>query len=118
VICRATASLAALSISAAANAQPCHPEPRLHDSDPVAYEAQARRVFAAHGIPYEDHRLYELDHRVPRCIAVGDYDADSNLSPQPLAEAKIKDSLEREVCRRACDDHTLSLGDAIILFTD
>jgi hypothetical protein len=38
---------AALSLSAAAIAQPCHPGPRLFETDRAAYEAQARRVFAA-----------------------------------------------------------------------
>jgi hypothetical protein len=38
---------AALSLSAAAIAQPCHPGPRLFETDHAAYEAQARRVFAA-----------------------------------------------------------------------
>jgi hypothetical protein len=79
MIRRALASLAALGISAAASAQLCHPEPLLHDTDPAAYQVQGRRVFAARGIPYQDHRLYELDHRVPRCLGIGDYDGDSNL---------------------------------------
>jgi hypothetical protein len=54
-------------------AQPCHPGPRLFETDRDAYEAQARRVFAAHRIPYAEHRYYELDHRVPRCLAVRDH---------------------------------------------
>jgi hypothetical protein len=74
LIVRAVASLTALGISTAAIAQPCRPGPRLFETDRHAYEAQARRVFAAHGIPYAEHRHYELDHRVPRCLAVGDYD--------------------------------------------
>jgi hypothetical protein len=92
MIRRAIATLAALGISTAAIAQPCQPGPRLFETDRVAYEAQARRVFAAHRIPYAEHRYYELDHRLPRCLAVGDYDGDTNLSPQPLAEALIKTS--------------------------
>jgi hypothetical protein len=97
MICRAIPSILVLSISAAASAQPCHPGPRLHNTDHAAYEAQARRVFAAHGIPYAEHRNYALDHRVPRCLAVGEYDGDDNLWPQPRAEALIKDDVEAEV---------------------
>jgi hypothetical protein len=59
-----------------------------------------------------------LDHRVPRCLAVGDYDADSNLSPQPLTEALITDELEREVRWRVCRAGTMTFNDAVALFTD
>jgi hypothetical protein len=51
------ASFAALGICAAASAQPCHPGPRFHNSDPTAYEAQARRVFAARSIRHQDRLL-------------------------------------------------------------
>jgi hypothetical protein len=73
MIRRAVASLAGFGITASASAQPYHPGPRLHDADHATYEAQACRVFAAHGVPYQDRRLYELDHRAPRCLAVGNY---------------------------------------------
>jgi hypothetical protein len=92
---------AALWVSRAAIAQPCHPGPRLFEADRAAYEAQARRLFAAHAIPYAEHRNYELDRRVPRCLALGDYDGDDNLWPQPRGEALIKDDMEAEVCRLA-----------------
>jgi hypothetical protein len=110
MIRRAIASLAALGISMAALAQPCHPGLRLFETDHAAYEAQARRVFAAHGIPYAEHRLYELDHRVPRCLAVGDYDSDDNLWPQRRAEALIKDDMEAEVCRLVCNSEQCLLS--------
>jgi hypothetical protein len=118
IILRAIASLAALGISAAAMAQPCHPGPRLFETDRVAYAAQARRVFAAHGISYTEHRNYELDHRVPRCLAVGDYDGDNNLWPQPRAEALVKDDMEAEVCRLVCQFRTIPLEYAVELFAD
>jgi hypothetical protein len=66
----------------------------------------------------QDQRLYELDHRVPRCLAVGDYDGDDNLWPQPRAEALIKGQLEREVCQRVCRVETMKLDDAVGLFAD
>lgn len=44
---RVVARLAVLGIRTAAMAQPCHPGPRLFETDRAAYEAQARRVFAA-----------------------------------------------------------------------
>jgi hypothetical protein len=115
---RAFASLAPLGIGTAAFAQPCHPGPRLFETDRTAYEAQARRVFAAHGIAYAEHRRYELDHRVPRCLAVGDYDGDNNLWPQPRAEALIKDDMEAEVCRLVCQFRTMSIEYAVGLFAD
>lgn len=116
MILRPIASLAALGISTAAIAQPCHPGPRLFETDRDAYEAQARRVFAAHRIPYAEHRNYELDHRVPRCLAIGDYDGDDNLWPQPRAEALIKDDMEAEVCRLVCQSRTMPLAYAVELF--
>jgi hypothetical protein len=78
----------------------CHEGPRLYEVDRAAYERQARRVFAAADIPFSDRAGYELDHRIPRCL--GGQDTDDNLVPQPLAEADVKDELEREVCRRVC----------------
>jgi hypothetical protein len=109
---------AALAVSTAAIAQPCHPGRRLFETDRAAYEAQARRIFAAHGIPYAEHRHCELDHRVPRCLAVGDYDGDDNLWPQPRAEALVKDDMEAEVCRLVCQFRTMPLEYAVELFAD
>jgi hypothetical protein len=100
----------------AASAQPCHEGPRLYVTDHAAYERQARRVFATWGVPFADHRQYELDHRVPRCL--GGSDTDDNLWPQPIAEARIKDTLEAEACRRVCQAHTMMIGDAMRLFDD
>jgi hypothetical protein len=76
---RATPRLAVVGVNVSATEQACYPGLRLHDVDSVAYKAQARRVFAAHGVHYRDRRLYNLDRRVPRCLAGGDYDAYSNL---------------------------------------
>jgi hypothetical protein len=59
-----------------------------------------------------------LDHRVPRCLGVGDYDGDTNLSPQPLGEALIKDDMEAEVCRLAFQFRTMSPEYAVELFAD
>jgi hypothetical protein len=118
LIRRAIPSLAALVVSMAANAQPCYPGPRLYDIDRAAYEAQARRVFAPNGVEHAAHHGYQLDHVVPRCLAVGNYDGDDNLQPQPLTEARVKDQMEREVCRRVCDHHSLGLADGVALFRD
>jgi hypothetical protein len=62
--------------------------------------------------------INELDHRVPRCLAVGDYDGDDNLWPQPRAEALVKDDMEAEVCRLVCQFRTMPIENAVELFAD
>ena len=61
-------------------------------------EAEKRQVAAAYGVPWEQRRDYEFDHRIPLCM--GGSDDSENLWPQPLEEAHIKDKLEDELCRR------------------
>jgi hypothetical protein len=75
-------------------------------------EAMRRQVFAAYGIPYSQHRLYELDHNVPR--ELGGADDVANLWPQKLAgpyNAHQKDRLENALHRAVCAGQ-LSLHDA------
>ncbi len=105
-----------MAVPPAAAQQACHEGPRLYETDHAAYVRQARRVFAAWGVAFDDRSNYELDHRVPRCL--GGSDADSNLWPQPLSEALVKDRLERKVCLVVCRDGALSLDAAVRLFDD
>lgn len=53
---------------------------------------QRRRIFARYGIPYDQHRQYELDHLIP--LEAGGSNADTNLFPQPWAAARRKDNDE------------------------
>jgi hypothetical protein len=81
--------------------------PRLYQVNRSAYFEQARQVFKRYRIPYEQHRDWELDHAVPRCI--GGSDEVRNLWPEPLAVATIKDAEEARICRAVCTEHTMSL---------
>lgn len=94
----------------------CKPRPRLYDTDEAAYYRQAKAVFQAYGIAWEMHPKYELDHRVPRCL--GGADTDANLWPQPLAEARKKDAVERDICRQVCSLHTMSVADGQRVFLE
>jgi hypothetical protein len=69
-------------------------------------------VFAAYGIPYSQHRSYELDHLVPR--ELGGADDVANLWPQKWTgpyNARQKDRLENALHRAVCAGE-LSLHDA------
>jgi hypothetical protein len=68
-----------------------------------------RRVFAAYGIPYAKHRLYELDHLVPR--ELGGADDVANLWPEVWSDAHLKDREENRLHRAVCAG-TVSLADA------
>jgi len=58
-------------------------------------------VFASYGIPYEDRRLYEVDHLIPR--ELGGADNVKNLWPQIWSEARmIKDKEENRLHRAVC----------------
>jgi hypothetical protein len=59
-----------------------------------------RQVFAAYRVPYEKHRLYELDHLIPR--ELGGADDVGNLWPQPWPNAHQKDQLENALHRAVC----------------
>lgn len=59
-----------------------------------------REVAAAYGIPASDWSLYVFDHLIPRELAGADLA--SNLWPEPRAEAKTKDKLERRLNRLTC----------------
>jgi hypothetical protein len=75
-------------------------------------EAMRRQVFAAYGIPYSQHRSYELDHLVPR--ELGGADDVANLWPQKWTgpyNARQKDRLENALHRAVCAGE-LSLHDA------
>jgi hypothetical protein len=58
-------------------------------------EAEKARVAERYGIPREDWHLYEFDHFVS--LNAGGSNADENLWPQPIDDAKEKDIVEDEV---------------------
>jgi hypothetical protein len=62
--------------------------------------AMRRQVFAAYGIPYEKHRLYELDHLIPRQL--GGADDVANLWPEVWSDAHQKDQLENALHGAVC----------------
>jgi hypothetical protein len=75
-------------------------------------EAMRKQVFAAYGIPYSQHRFFELDHLVPR--ELGGADDVANLWPQTWTgryNARQKDRLENALHRAVCAGE-LSLHDA------
>jgi hypothetical protein len=58
-----------------------------------------------YGYPLAEIRDYEEDHLVPLCLAGAPQDP-ANLWPQPRSgewNADLKDKLEAELCRLACD---------------
>lgn len=62
-----------------------------------------RHVFAAYGIPYSAHALYEVDHLISR--ELGGADDERNLWPQIWtgdANAHMKDRLENALHREVC----------------
>jgi len=87
---------------------------RLYETDRAAYWHTVHAVLDAYHVPFADRRRYEIDHRVPLCLG-GSNDV-RNLWPQPLAEARRKDDIERAACIAACRDHTLTLDQAQRLF--
>jgi hypothetical protein len=89
--------------------------PRLYQTGRAAYFDQARQTFERYGIAYDRHRDFELDHLIPRCL--GGADSVSNLWPEPLAEATVKDAAEARICRAVCTDHTMSLEAGQRFFT-
>lgn len=68
-----------------------------------------KAVFAAYRVPYEKHRLYELDHLIPR--ELGGADDVANLWPQPWDDARKKDREENRLHRAVCAG-TVSLAAA------
>lgn len=73
-------------------------------------------VFAAYGIPYAQHALYEVDHLIPR--EIGGADDERNLWPEKWdgpdgahAKDRLENSLHRAVCR---GDLTLDSAQSII----
>jgi hypothetical protein len=65
-------------------------------------------------IPRKRSGEYEYDHIIPRCLG-GSNDPD-NLQLQTWDVARVKDDLERFVCRQYCDGK-ISLDDARGAFT-
>lgn len=64
-------------------------------------EAEKRLVFQRYGIPWEQHKSFEVDHYVPLCI--GGQNTISNLWPEPWSGpygAHAKDRLEVYLHRR------------------
>lgn len=69
-----------------------------------------RAMLAAAGLPPEDVRLYELDHRIP--LALGGAPEDPrNLELQPWPEAGAKDYVEVCLARAVCEG-AISLDEA------
>lgn len=69
--------------------------------------AQRHRIFARYGIPYAEHRHYELDHLI--ALELGGNNADNNLWPEPLSGkhgAHAKDKEENRLHRAVCNGHT------------
>lgn len=76
-----------------------------------------KQVFAAYGIPWEDHSLYEVDHLISR--ELGGADDVDNLWPELWTgahNARMKDRLENNLHRRVCaGEMTLKFAqDAIV----
>lgn len=74
--------------------------------------AMKRHVFAAYGIPYTQHALYEVDHFIPR--EIGGADDERNLWPEKWDGpdgAHAKDRLENALHRHVCAG-TISLAAA------
>jgi hypothetical protein len=53
------------------------------------------RVANAYGVPKSDYSLYEFDHLIP--LSCGGANDDTNIWPQPIAEAWEKDKVEDKV---------------------
>jgi hypothetical protein len=62
--------------------------------------AEKMDVFAEYGIPYSDHAKYEVDHLIS--LELGGSNDISNLWPEPLASAKLKDKLENKLHSLVC----------------
>lgn len=92
---RALAFIAVLALPAPALALVCQPTPR--GPSPIPYRAG-----------------FERDHIVPLCL--GGADDPSNMQYQPWGQAKEKDRLEAEVCRRVCDQEAMPLDEAQAAF--
>jgi len=48
-----------------------------------------------YGVPKTDYSKYEFDHYIP--LSAGGSDQESNIWPQPIAEARLKDKVEDAV---------------------
>jgi hypothetical protein len=62
--------------------------------------SQRIRVFRRYGIPYSQHRGYELDHLVP--LEDGGSNSDRNLVPEPWPIARVKDRDENRSHNDVC----------------
>jgi len=78
---------------------------RLYDSDPEGYIRLRAAVMRAYHIAPVDRGKFELDHRVPACLAGTPTFA--NSWPQIWDEARVKDRIEAQACRAACREHTV-----------
>ncbi len=88
--------------SGATTAAVCTPGWSAAHRDVTSSERYA--VFAAYGIPYARHSLYELDHLVP--LEVGGDNSTTNLWPEPQTEndstGPDKDALENHLHALVC----------------
>lgn len=66
--------------------------------------AVKRRVLAEYGVPWLERASFEVDHVVPLCL--GGSNAISNLWPQPIVDARVKDAAEVLAHREVCSGRT------------
>lgn len=62
--------------------------------------AMKKKVFTLYGIPWENRKLYEVDHLIPR--ELGGADDVRNLWPQLWLDAHLKDKEENRLYRVVC----------------
>lgn len=57
-----------------------------------------KTIAIKYGVPRAKWKEYEFDHLIPLCA--GGASNTQNIWPQPLSQAKKKDTIERSVCRK------------------
>lgn len=71
-------------------------------------------VYNRYGLKLDQRKGWVIDHRLP--LELGGSNAESNLFPQPRAEAKVKDREESRLHRAVCSGQmTLSTAQSEML---